>query len=94
MAQVIRAGVEREGAVEDWQRLLVAVFDLAGGSTNEGVDAIAAGNRAGLGYPDPRLRSEEFDAAARYFKENRLVTGHTALRLTAAGAEEAGRLKG
>ena len=94
MAQVIRAGVEREGAMEDWQRLLVAVFDLAGGSTNEGVNAIAAGNRAGLGYPDPGLRSEEFDAAARYLKENRLVTGHTDLRLTAAGAEEAGRIKG
>jgi hypothetical protein len=58
------------------------------------LDGLAAGNRAGLGYPDPGLRSEEFDAAARYLKENRLVTGHTDLRLTAAGAEEARRLKG
>ncbi len=80
--------------MEDWQRLLVAVFDLAGGSTDEIVNGIAAGDRSGLGYPDPGLRSDEFDAAARYLKENHLVTGHADLRLTAAGAEEARRLKG
>ncbi len=84
--------------MENWQRLLVAVFELAGGSTDEIVNGIAAANRAGLGYPDPGLISDEFYDAARYLKENHLVTGratgHADLRLTAAGAEEARRLQG
>ena len=86
----------KENIVEEWQRTLVAVFDLAGGRTDRIVHGIEAADRGGLGHPDPTRLSDALDGAARYLKERGLVTGETSwhadLRLTEAGAAEARRL--